>query len=103
MTHGCRPERSHGATGAGLALLAQLDRRLGLMARFAACLEDRRGQRFVEHTLLEQFRQRVYQIACGYEDCNDADARRVWLHMTSACPERATWMLLAQRLGAAPS
>jgi hypothetical protein len=25
-------------------------------------------------------------------------ARRIWLHMTSACPDREVWMLLAWRL-----
>jgi len=78
-------------SNAGLALLAQLDRRSGLTERFAGALEDRRDQRFVEHSLLEQFRQRVYQIACGYEDCNDADALRADPALKVACgrhPER---------------
>jgi hypothetical protein len=72
-------------SNAGLSLLAQLDRRLGLTARLAACLQDQRDQRFVEHTVLEQFRQRVYQIACGYEDCNDADRLRADPALKVAC------------------
>jgi hypothetical protein len=30
----------------------------------------------VRHDLLLLLRQRIYQIACGYEDCNDADSLR---------------------------
>ncbi len=37
--------------------------------------EWRRG-RSIRHSLLSLVRQRVYQIACGYEDQNDADALR---------------------------
>jgi hypothetical protein len=60
----------------GLLLLAQLDRRIGLTERAAACLRDRRLADRVQHSLLELLRQRIYQIACGYEDCNDGDALR---------------------------
>jgi len=30
-----------------------------------------------EHNLEQMIRQRVYQMAAGYEDCNDADFLRV--------------------------
>jgi hypothetical protein len=58
----------------GLVLLAEVDRRSGLTKRLAECLRDRRQAAKVRQPLLDVFRQRVYQIACGYEDCNDADA-----------------------------
>jgi hypothetical protein len=60
----------------GLLLLAQLDRRIGLTERAAGCLEDWRASERVRHSLLDLLRQRLYQIACGYEDCNDADTLR---------------------------
>lgn len=60
----------------GLVLIAQADRRLGLTRQLAACLADARDPRKVEHQLSELFAQRVYQIAAGYEDCNDADDLR---------------------------
>jgi hypothetical protein len=60
----------------GLLLLAQLDQQVGLTERAAACLRDWRLPRRVQHSLLDLLRQRVYQIAAGYEDCNDADALR---------------------------
>jgi hypothetical protein len=52
-----------------------MDERLGLTAGFAAHLPDGRDPRFVQHPRLEQLRQRVYQIALGYEDCHAAAPR----------------------------
>ena len=61
---------------AGVTLLAALDRRLGLSKRLARCLTDARDPARVRHRVAELLRQRIYQIACGYEDCNDADSLR---------------------------
>lgn len=59
----------------GLPYLAQVDRELGLCAAMAACVSEwRRGA--VTHSLGDLVRQRVYQIACGYEDQDDADFLR---------------------------
>jgi Transposase DDE domain group 1 len=59
----------------GLPWLAQADQALGLCAALAACVPDwRRGP--VRHALETLVRQRVYQIACGYEDRNDATTLR---------------------------
>lgn len=60
----------------GLLLLAQLDRRLRLTEQIAACLHDPRRQASVQHSLVDLIRQRVYQIAAGYEDANDATPLR---------------------------
>jgi Transposase DDE domain group 1 len=60
----------------GLLLLAQLDRKIGLTERAAECLREWRLLERVKHSLLDLVRQRVYQIAAGYEDCNDADTLR---------------------------
>ena len=57
----------------GLVLLAEVDRRSGLTQRLASCLRDRRQQAKVRQATVDLVRQRVYQIGCGYEDCNDAD------------------------------
>lgn len=64
------------SSDAGVLPVAELDRRLGLTAGFAACLRDARERAKTRHSLLELVRQRVYQIACGYEDANDADTLR---------------------------
>ena len=60
----------------GLMLLSEADQRLGLTAALAHCVPDDRDQTKVIHGLDEMLAQRVYQIACGYEDCNDADDLR---------------------------
>jgi len=60
----------------GLLLLAQLDRRLQLTERVAACIRDARLPERVTHPLLDLIRQRIFQIAAGYEDCLDANRLR---------------------------
>jgi len=60
----------------GLLLLAQLDRQLRLTERVAACCHDPRRQQSVQHSYLDLLRQRVYQIAAGYADANDATTLR---------------------------
>lgn len=60
----------------GVLLLRQVDDRIGLTQRFAARLEDHRDPERRRHDRHEQLRQRAYQIALGYEDCNDADRLR---------------------------
>jgi hypothetical protein len=59
----------------GLAWLAQADRELGLCASIAGHVPEWRGPS-VRHSLTTLVRQRVFQIACGYEDQNDSDALR---------------------------
>jgi hypothetical protein len=56
----------------GAILLKAADKRLGLTAALAACLEDGRQSGKVRHELNELLTQRVMAIACGYEDANDA-------------------------------
>jgi Transposase DDE domain group 1 len=59
----------------GLPWLEQAEMRLRLCAAFAAAIPDwRRGP--VRHPLPLLVRQRVFQIACGYEDQDDADSLR---------------------------
>lgn len=69
----------------GALLLRQLDDRLGLTRSFAGLLQDDRRPERRRHDRSEQFRQRVYQIALGYEDCNDADLLRHDPVMQQAC------------------
>jgi len=59
----------------GLPLLAKVDGELGLCGALAICVPEwRRGQ--AKHSLLALVRQRVYQIASGYEDQDDSDSLR---------------------------
>jgi hypothetical protein len=51
-----------------------VDERLGLCAALAACLHDRRQPGKVVHSYEELVRQRIFGIALGYPDGNDATA-----------------------------
>ncbi len=58
--------------GRGRDLLKALDTQLGLTQRLAQCLVDPRQPGKVTHQGVELLRQRVFGLACGYADCNDA-------------------------------
>src|SRR3712207_2229361 len=59
----------------GLPWLAEADTALGSCALIAAFVPEWR-KRTGQHALETLVRQRVFQIACGYEDQDDADALR---------------------------
>jgi hypothetical protein len=56
----------------GALLLKAADQRLGLTAALADCLADARAAGRIAHTLHDLLRQRIYGLALGYEDANDA-------------------------------
>jgi hypothetical protein len=59
----------------GVPWVARAEEALGVCAALAACVPEwRRGG--VRHSLATLVRQRVFQIACGYEDQDDADTLR---------------------------
>jgi hypothetical protein len=60
----------------GALLLRGIDRQIGLTARLAAAMRDKRHLSYIEHPLRDLFAQRVYQIASGYADGNDANSLR---------------------------
>lgn len=64
------------SSDAGLLLLRQVDDAAKLSEQLASLVPDERDPLRITHSRLEQIRQRVYQIAQGYEDCNDATALR---------------------------
>lgn len=66
----------HLSSDAGLLPIRQFDEALKLTAQFAAALRDFRHQPFVDHTLEEMVRMRVYGILAGYADQNDHDQLR---------------------------
>jgi len=63
---------AHASSDGGALLLKALDTQWGLTQRLAACLVDPRQPGKVQHQVLELLRQRVFGLACGYADCNDA-------------------------------
>ena len=60
----------------GLLALREIERRLAIADRLAACLKDPRMPEKVVHRLAEIIRFRMLMIAAGYEDGNDADTLR---------------------------
>ena len=65
-------DQPHGSSDGGAVLLKACDERLRLTEQLAACFVDERQPGKVTHTLHDLIRQRVFAIACGYADCNDA-------------------------------
>lgn len=61
---------------AGALLLREAEGSVNLIAGLAACFEDGRDPRRVEHELGALLRQRVYALALGYEDVNDHERLR---------------------------
>jgi Transposase DDE domain group 1 len=60
------------STDGGLTLLRKADDRLELSKLAAWCIRDHRRPDLVKHKLENLLKQRIYAIAAGYEDCNDA-------------------------------
>jgi hypothetical protein len=60
----------------GALLLRGIDRQIGLTARLAAAVQDKRHPSYIDHTLHALLAQRIYQIASGYADGNDANSLR---------------------------
>jgi len=67
-----RFDQERGSSDGGAVLLAAADRRLGLSEALAGCVRDGRDPLRVVHEISDLVRQRVYAIACGYPDGNDA-------------------------------
>jgi hypothetical protein len=60
----------------GLLLLRQAERKLGVCARLAAAMPDRRDASRVEHEMFEMVTARVSAIACGHKDAIDLNRLR---------------------------
>jgi hypothetical protein len=62
---------------AGVLFLRAVEQGTGVIRRLAAAIRDRRDPRYVDHSLEALLRQRVFQIAQGYEDATDCNELRV--------------------------
>src|SRR5947207_388090 len=64
------------SSDAGVVLLKDIDDQLGLTRALAAVLSDPRDARRIHFTPEDLLKQRVFYIAAGYEDANDANTLR---------------------------
>lgn len=62
------------SSNAGLIILKEVEKNIGIIKAIESVLEDRRDSRYVEHQYSEMLSQRVFQIASGYEDANDCNS-----------------------------
>ena len=64
------------SSDAGLLLLRQAERKLGVCRRLAEVMPDRRDPDRIRHSMFEMVMARVSAIACGHEDAIDLDRLR---------------------------
>lgn len=76
------------SSNGGLLLAAKAEKSIGIINAISRCVSDWRNPLFIVHTLKEQIGQRVYQIACGYEDADDCDSLRSDSILKMTCGRR---------------
>ena len=64
------------SSDAGILVLREVEQRLRVADRLAACMVDRRAPELITHRLAEIIRFRLLMIGAGYEDGNDASSLR---------------------------
>jgi hypothetical protein len=69
----------------GVLFLREIEAQVGVIRRFVEVLKDPRDPRYIDHSYEEMLRQRIFQIACGYEDANDCDQLRRDPAFKAAC------------------
>src|SRR5688572_4985192 len=68
----------------GVMVLRQVERRLGLIRALDAAIADPRDPLLITHRQRDLLGQRIFGLACGYEDLNDHDTLRKDLAWQSA-------------------
>src|SRR5271167_506461 len=64
------------SSDAGILVLREVEQRLRVADRLAACMVDPRAPELITHPLAEIIRFRLLMISAGYEDGNDANCLR---------------------------
>lgn len=67
-------DHADASSDGGAILLKAADRRLGLIDALAGVLADGRDATRVRHSVRDLLAQRIFGLACGHADANDADA-----------------------------
>ena len=73
------------SSDAGVLFLREVENQIGLISKITDSLRDRRHPGYVKHQFCELLKQRIFQIACGYEDGNDSNELRSDPIMKMAC------------------
>lgn len=61
------------STDGGCLLLREVESQIGIISDFTNSIVDTRDSRYIDHDISTMLSQRIFQIACGYEDANDCD------------------------------
>lgn len=69
----------------GVLCLREIEAQEGVIRRFVEVLKDPRDPRYIDHRYEDMLSQRIFQIACGYEDANDCDRLRHDPAFKAAC------------------
>ncbi len=69
---------------AGVMLLSETDRKLGLTQAASRCIPDPRSPLLITHGVRDMLRQRIYGLALGWEDLSDHSALRLDVAMQTA-------------------
>jgi hypothetical protein len=69
----------------GVLFLREIEARVGVIRRLVGALHDPRDARYTDHSYEELLRQRIFQIACGYDDGNDCNTLRHDPAFKAAC------------------
>jgi hypothetical protein len=69
----------------GVLFFREIEAQIGIIRRFAGALDDPRDARYTDHSYEEMLSQRIFQIACGYEDANDCNTLRHDPAFKAAC------------------
>ena len=69
----------------GVLFLREIEAQMGMISRLAGVLHDPRDPRYTVHSYEEMLSQRIFQIACGYDDANDCTALRHDPAFKAAC------------------
>ncbi len=69
----------------GALLLRAVEARCGVLKRIVKAIADRRHASYLDHSVASLVEQRVFQIACGYEDANDCNVLRADPGFKAAC------------------
>jgi len=64
------------SSDAGFLILQKIEEQIGIIEQITENIRDNRSQDRITHKLESLLKQRIYQIAAGYEDANDSDSLR---------------------------